>query len=293
MPPRHHQHHKPKKSPAASPAVPHPGMAPKAVGPLPKAGVSTPPVIVPPLVMPPRPAAEDQAPPPPQAVPTPVPAEEVPTENKEAEQAPVIAEKMPPETEQGAFEFVKKLLWASKAMMASATEASLERTRRAAQTAKVKSAELGSQAKEVASDGKVQATAIGAAGGAAMLGAGGGTTGLVAGSAVGALAGFVPAFFTFGLSIPVGAAIGGSTGLAVGTLVGGTAGALGGGAAGFGAYAHRSQIREGAAKTLAKVSSGADFVKGRAAAASGFLQEKVARGRFMGGGTGGTAEASE
>ena len=49
----------------------------------------------------------------------------------------------------------------------------------------------------------------GVAGGAAALGATGGATGLAAGSAVGAALGLVPAIFTFGLSIPVGAAIGG------------------------------------------------------------------------------------
>lgn len=58
-------------------------------------------------------------------------------------------------------------------------------------------------------DGHVQATCAGVAGGAAALGATGGATGLAAGSAVGAALGLVPAIFTFGLSIPVGAAIGG------------------------------------------------------------------------------------
>ncbi len=41
----------------------------------------------------------------------------------------------------------------------------------------------------------------------------GGTMGCGSGSAVGAVAGIVPALFTFGLSIPICAAFGASTGL--------------------------------------------------------------------------------
>jgi len=58
-------------------------------------------------------------------------------------------------------------------------------------------------------DGHVQATAAGVCGGAVALGATGGATGLTAGVVVGAALGVVPAIFTFGLSIPLGAVIGG------------------------------------------------------------------------------------
>lgn len=54
----------------------------------------------------------------------------------------------------------------------------------------------------------------------------GGGMGLMSGSALGAAIGVVPAIFTFGLSIPIGAAIGGGAGLAVGTTIGGVAGVL-------------------------------------------------------------------
>ncbi|CAE7252031.1 unnamed protein product [Symbiodinium microadriaticum] len=79
--------------------------------------------------------------------------------------------------------------------------------------AKAKALEVSGKAKQAAKDGHVQATAAGIAGGAATLGAAGGATGLASGVAVGAALGVVPALFTFGLSIPIGAAIGGGTGL--------------------------------------------------------------------------------
>merc|ERR1712136_193009 len=66
-------------------------------------------------------------------------------------------------------------------------------------------------------DPQVRASAVGAG------------TGAVVGGAVG----IVPALFTFGLSIPVCATIGGSIGLCSGTAVGSSVGAIGGGAAGY------------------------------------------------------------
>jgi len=58
----------------------------------------------------------------------------------------------------------------------------------------------------------------------------------------------VPAIFTFGLSIPVFAAVGGGAGL----CVGGATGALGGGAAGYGIYTKKAEIRQGAASVVAR-----------------------------------------
>mmetsp|Transcript_114078 Transcript_114078/g.368529 ORF Transcript_114078/g.368529 Transcript_114078/m.368529 type:complete len:99 (+) Transcript_114078:254-550(+) len=81
-----------------------------------------------------------------------------------------------------------------------------------------------------------------AVGGAVTLGAGGGATGLVSGGVLGAAVGVLPAVFTFGLSIPVCAALGSGAGLCMGSAVGGTAGLVGGGAAGYRLYA----LREGA-----------------------------------------------
>jgi len=79
-----------------------------------------------------------------------------------------------------------------------------------------------------------RSTAIGASGGGLVLGAGGGATGLVAGGILGSACGVVPAIFTFGLSIPVFAAIGSGVGACAGTIVGGTVGFLGGGAITYG-----------------------------------------------------------
>lgn len=49
----------------------------------------------------------------------------------------------------------------------------------------------------------------------------------------------VPALFTFGLSIPVGASIG----LMAGATTGGSAGAVGGGAIGFAGFTYREEIK--------------------------------------------------
>eukprot|EP00928_Gymnodinium_smaydae_P084968 TRINITY_DN68263_c0_g1_i1.p1 TRINITY_DN68263_c0_g1~~TRINITY_DN68263_c0_g1_i1.p1 ORF type:complete len:227 (+),score=29.10 TRINITY_DN68263_c0_g1_i1:80-682(+) len=101
--------------------------------------------------------------------------------------------------------------------------------------------ELGESLRGLAADATVRATAIGAAGGAVTVGAGGGMVGVGVGGVVGAACGVLPAIFTFGLSIPIGAAIGSSVGLGVGTAVGGTTGLVAGGVAG-GAYAQREAI---------------------------------------------------
>merc|ERR1719203_2344355 len=80
-------------------------------------------------------------------------------------------------------------------------------------------------------------------GGAVLAGAGGAGAGLLAGGAAGAAVGLVPALFTFGLSIPVGAVIGGTCGTVVGAATGGTVGLTGGSAIGYGAYKKRAEIR--------------------------------------------------
>lgn len=107
---------------------------------------------------------------------------------------------------------------------------------------------------------------------------------LASGVAVGAALGVVPAFFTFGLSIPIGAAIGGGTGLAVGTTVGAAAGAVSGGAAGYGAYAKRGEIQEMRKNAMTRVSSGVDLVRGKAVASVDFVKDKASavRARFAG-----------
>eukprot|EP00933_Yihiella_yeosuensis_P029845 TRINITY_DN234_c0_g2_i1.p1 TRINITY_DN234_c0_g2~~TRINITY_DN234_c0_g2_i1.p1 ORF type:complete len:371 (+),score=127.99 TRINITY_DN234_c0_g2_i1:78-1190(+) len=185
----------------------------------------------------------------------------------------------------------------TKQVVKASANTAVERANITAKAAQVKTVKLKNKAVEVAKDGKFQATAAGAVGGATTLGASGGVAGLATGSVVGAAVGLVPALFTFGLSIPIGAAIGGGTGLVVGTTVGGAAGAVGGGAAGYGIHANRHEIqagaektlakvssgaelaREGAGKTLAQVSSGADFLKNKAFASACYMQDRTSEAR--------------
>ena len=92
---------------------------------------------------------------------------------------------------------------------------------------------VGQSARQIAGNRSVQASAGGAVLGATAMGTVGATSGVVVGSTCGAVVGIVPAFFTFGLSIPVGAAVVGCAGLCAGGAIGTTAGAVGGGVAGL------------------------------------------------------------
>lgn len=104
---------------------------------------------------------------------------------------------------------------------------------------------LCSGAVEVVRDPEAQVTTASAASGAIALGTTGGAAGMISGAAMGALAGLGPAIFTFGLSIPIGMAIGGGSGLCVGTAVGGAVGLVGGGAVGRDAYRASQSGEEG------------------------------------------------
>jgi len=156
---------------------------------------------------------------------------------------------------------------------------SLEISRLAGEVTSVKIGELRDASKEAlaatkhfASKKSVQTTAASAVGGAMTMGAGGAVTGAAAGSMVGATMGLPLALFTFGLSIPFGAALGGGAGLVVGATTGASAGAVGAGAAGYGAYQHRGEIRSAANKVTTKASSGVEFVKGRASSSAEFVK---------------------
>merc|ERR1719183_3455909 len=81
----------------------------------------------------------------------------------------------------------------------------------------------------VAKNPHAQVTAASAAAGGVAVAVPCGTIGLVGGAVVG----FVPAIFTFGFSIPVFAA-------------------LGGGAAGYGIYTKKAEIRQGAVSVVAR-----------------------------------------
>merc|ERR1719343_791729 len=90
--------------------------------------------------------------------------------------------------------------------------------------------------REVIAAPRAQVTMVSAIGGAAALGTGGGAAGLASGGLLGAACGLVPAVFTFGLSIPIGAAIGGGLGMCTGATLAGTAGLVGGGTLGYKVY---------------------------------------------------------
>merc|ERR1711879_265909 len=76
----------------------------------------------------------------------------------------------------------------------------------------------------------------------------------------GAAIGVVPALFTFGLSIPVGAVIGGGLGLCAGS----STGAVGGGAVGYYGYKYQSEIKSTALSLKGKACLKANQVKEKA-----------------------------
>merc|ERR1712190_411248 len=106
---------------------------------------------------------------------------------------------------------------------------------------KQKASELVNASVKLAKEPQAQVTAASAAASGTVLGATGGAVGLAAGGLVGGAIGVPAAIFTFGLSIPIGAAIGGGTGLCVGTAAGGAVGFVSGGAASYGVQ-HRKDI---------------------------------------------------
>lgn len=112
----------------------------------------------------------------------------------------------------------------------------------ATELTKTKTQQAGANVRSIAANPTTQVTVASAAGGAMTLGATGGAAGLGIGGFVGAACAVPAAFFTFGLSIPVGAAIGAGAGLCIGSTAGGATGLVTGGAAGYNAHKHKDQI---------------------------------------------------
>jgi hypothetical protein len=110
-----------------------------------------------------------------------------------------------------------------------------------------------SEAVTLATNTRVGVTSSAAVAGAVLGGTTTGALGTVAGAAVG----IIPAVFTLGLSIPVGA----MAGLCVGTAVGGSAGAVGGGLVGYGGFTHRKSISDGVHSSWSNVSAAAKQLK--------------------------------
>lgn len=119
-----------------------------------------------------------------------------------------------------------------------------ERASSAALVLKERTDELRDSAVLLAQDPKAQVTAASAVGSAVVVGSIGIATGSLAGGVVGCAAGVPAALFTLGLSVPVGGVLGTSTGFCVGGAVGSTVGLVGGGAAGYGVYTKKDDLRE-------------------------------------------------
>jgi len=196
-----------------------------------------------------------------------------PSVEKELFQARNAAAPVPAAASAAAFEKIEAATEAGRKMAAEKMELLMDRA------TVVKASAL-----KVATDKRVQVTVGSAVGGAATMGAGGAVTGLVTGGAVGAALGVVPALFTFGLSIPVFAAIGSACGAATGAVAGGSAGLLGGGAAGYGIYTWREEIGTSVNHAVSKVDGAAKYVKETASTSAGFVRARLS------GATGGTRD---
>jgi len=137
---------------------------------------------------------------------------------------------------------------------------------------------------QVVTDKSFQVTTGSAVAGGVAGGAAGGVVGGVAGAGTGALVGVPAALFTFGLSIPVCAAIGGGMGLVAGATTGATTGGVAGGAAGYTTHKYRREIGSSARLTWSNVQSGAIKLKVKA-------MDGVTHVTSMVSGTGGTTGA--
>jgi len=124
-------------------------------------------------------------------------------------------------------------------------------------------------------DPRLRVTAGSAVGGAVVCAPAGGVTGGVAGMMAGGAVGLVPAIFTFGLSIPVCAAIGGGMGLCAGTIAGGSAGALSGGSIGYGSYTYRKEIKDSAQSAQKKIEDTVQATQKKIGEASQATKKKI------------------
>lgn len=131
----------------------------------------------------------------------------------------------------------------------------------------------------VGKDPTFQVTSASAVAGGVFGGVVGSTVGTVTGGAIG----LIPAVFTFGLSIPVGAAMG----LCTGALAGSTTGVVGGGAVGYGGFTHRKELNDGAVGVWNKMYTSAASAKTRAVDSASQLKDSMTS--LMGGSTGETA----
>lgn len=157
----------------------------------------------------------------------------------------------------------------ARAALLDCVESVNKRKAKAIDSVKGKAAKALELAKSTASEKSVQVSAASAATGAVALGATGGAAGLATGTVVGAAVGVVPALFTFGLSIPIGAMVGGGSGLCIGAATGGSAGFAVGGAAGYAGYSKRKEIQNYATYMKNKAKDSVTFVETKIRGATG------------------------
>lgn len=129
--------------------------------------------------------------------------------------------------------------------------------------------------KVLTADRKFQVAMMSGTGSAAVCGAVGGGVGLTTGAVLGGAIGIIPALFTLGLSIPIGAAIGGGTGFCVGAASGGSAGFVSGSAVGYGAYSKRKEIGDVKNKVKTKANKLIEDVTGKD---GGNIMQRTLRG---------------
>merc|ERR1712232_481646 len=99
--------------------------------------------------------------------------------------------------------------------------------------------------------------------------------GMTAGAGMGAAVGVVPAIFTFGLSIPVCAFVGGAFGVCAGTVVGAGTGLVGGGAVGHYGYKHRDDIKSATKGVSDKANACTNALKQRASDTKDYTMQRV------------------
>jgi hypothetical protein len=137
----------------------------------------------------------------------------------------------------------------------------------AGKVAMAKANELAKLSRETVATEKFKVTAATATAGAVVSGGAGAVVGTTAGAALG----LIPALFTFGLSIPVCAVVGGCVGTASGTAVG----AAGGGAIGYGGFAYKKEIRSGADTLVKQLKDRTACAKSQVSSSAAQLNETI------------------
>lgn len=178
---------------------------------------------------------------------------------------------------------VNELKQSAKAWAIDTKSATTTKASNGAAAMKTKASEISDTTSKLAKDPVVQKDVASAAGGAVVLGTAGGAVGTVAGGLGGAMVGLPAALFTFGLSVPVCAAVGSGMGLCAGAVTGGTVGAVTGG---VGCH-YRSDIKDTVSTKFVQACDTVHYM--RAQAKGSAMAMRMAMRERLVGGTGGTA----